>query len=278
MMQPDKQIDFSPLLPIEGVHVIHAFYRIEHGQWALFGDAEQRKAKTRFSQLVQDVRAMPGTQLLTFSMVSPKADFGIMLLTPDLQDADRISKQIGLALGADILDPVYSWLSMTERSEYTTSDEEFGKTLETDENLKAGTPEYEERMESFRERMKKYGKDRLEPNMPDWPVFCFYPMSKRRLAGQNWYGLPFETRKELMAGHAKVGRTYAGRVRQLITGSTGLDDQEWGVTLFAQSTSEIKSIVYEMRFDKVSVEYAEFGDFFIGIQLPLDALFDRLEL
>ncbi|MEO8206332.1 MAG: chlorite dismutase family protein [Chthoniobacterales bacterium] len=278
MMRQDKPTAFGPLLPTEGVHVIHAFYRIEHGQWALFGEAERRKAKTRFSQLVQDVRALPGTQLLTFSMVSPKADLGIMLLTPDLQDADRISKQIGLALGADVLDPVYSWLSMTERSEYTTSDEEFGKTLETDENLTAGTPEYEARMESFRERMKKYGKDRLEPNMPDWPVFCFYPMSKRRLPGQNWYGLDFEARKQLMAGHAKVGRTYAGKVRQLITGSTGLDDQEWGVTLFAQSTSEIKSIVYEMRFDKVSVEYAEFGEFFIGIQLPLDALFDRLEL
>jgi chlorite dismutase len=81
-----------------------------------------------------------------------------------------------------------------------------------------------------------------------------------------------------MAGHARVGRTYAGRVRQLITGSTGLDDGEWGVTLFAHTTSEIKAIVYEMRFDEVSAQYAEFGEFFIGIQMPLDALFSRLNL
>ncbi|MEO6847399.1 MAG: hydrogen peroxide-dependent heme synthase [Chthoniobacterales bacterium] len=278
MTLQEKQSDPSTLLPKEGRHVIHTFYRIDHGQWALLGEAERRKAKTRLSQLVQEARALPGTQLLTFSMVSAKADLGIMLLTPDLHDADRISKQFALSLGPDILDPIYSWLSMTERSEYTMSDEEFGKTLEVEEKLKPGTPEFDARVVAFRERMDKYLKDRLEPNMPDWPVFCFYPMSKRRAPGQNWYALDFETRKQLMAGHARVGRTYAGRVRQLITGSAGLDDQEWGVTLFSHTTTDIKEIVYEMRFDKVSADYAEFGEFFIGIQLPLDVLFDRLEL
>ncbi len=122
-------------------------------------------------------------------------------------------------------------------------------------------------------------KDRLEPNLPDWPVVCFYPMLKRRGApGQNWYALDFETRKKLMLGHARVGRTYHGRVLQLVTGSTGLDDMEWGVTLFSRSTSDIKAIVYEMRFDEVSAQYAEFGEFFIGLQMPLDSLFARVSL
>ena len=93
---------------------------------------------------------------------------------------------------------------------------------------------------------------------------------------QNWYAESFDHRNKLMSGHAKVGRTYAGRVLQLITGSTGLDDMEWGVTLLAKSASEIKAIVYEMRFDEVSAQYAEFGEFFIGLQLPLDALYERL--
>jgi len=124
--------------------------------------------------------------------------------------------------------------------------------------------------------MEKYNKDRLYPNMPDWPVFCFYPMGKRRGEEQNWYHLDFETRRQLMMGHARVGRTYAGRVRQLITGSTGLDESEWGVTLFAHDTQDIKEIVYEMRFDEVSALYAEFGDFYIGLQLPLDELFRRV--
>jgi len=112
----------------------------------------------------------------------------------------------------------------------------------------------------------------------DWPVFCFYPMSKRRGEQENWYRLSFEERKQLMSGHARVGRQYSGRVRQLITGATGLDDWEWGVTLLAHDIFEVKSIVYEMRFDEVSARFAEFGEFFIGLQLPLDQLFQRLLL
>jgi chlorite dismutase len=112
--------------------------------------------------------------------------------------------------------------------------------------------------------------------MPDWPVFCFYGMSKRRNDGNNWFALPFAERRKLMGGHAITGRKYHGKVRQLITGSTGLDEYEWGVTLFAHDTYQIKAIVYEMRFDEVSARYAEFGDFLIGIQLPLDELFRRV--
>ncbi|MGH8047949.1 MAG: chlorite dismutase family protein [Chthoniobacterales bacterium] len=269
----------EPILPAEGRHVLHLFLRVEHSQWDLLGEKERLAAKTQLANLVKDIRAETDTQLLTLSMVTPKADLGFMLVCPDLHAVDRISKQLTLSLGAGVLAPEFSWLSMTERSEYTMSDEEFASSLESDENLVRGTPEFDERMKAFRERMEKYSKDRLEPNLADWPVFCFYPMSKRRgTHGQNWYALDFETRKKLMAGHARVGRTYAGRVRQLITGSTGLDDGEWGVTLFAHTTSEIKAIVYEMRFDEVSAQYAEFGEFFIGIQMPLDALFARLGL
>ena len=120
--------------------------------------------------------------------------------------------------------------------------------------------------------------DRLYPTLPDWPVVCFYNMNKRRGEQRNWYALPYAERRSLMKGHATVGRQYAGKVRQLITGSTGLDDAEWGVTLFSRDTSQIKAIVYEMRFDPVSAEYADFGEFFIGIQLPLDELFRRVQL
>jgi len=266
------------ILPTEGLHVVHLFYRIEYGQWALYRDDEKRAALTRLTELVQEIRSTPKTQLLTLSVVTPKADLGFMLLTPDLNDADAFSNRLSLALGADVLTPVFSWLSMTERSEYTTSEEDYAGTLEKEEGLEAGSAEFNEKLEAFRTRMAKYLQDRLEPNLADWPVFCFYPMSKRRVPGQNWYALDFAARKKLMAGHARIGRTYAGRIRQLITGSTGLDDMEWGVTLLAQTTSEIKAIVYEMRFDEVSADYADFGEFYIGMQLKLDALFRRLEL
>ena len=116
------------------------------------------------------------------------------------------------------------------------------------------------------------------PDMPDWQVFCFYPMSKRRSVGANWYANDFAKRRELMGGHAKTGRKYAGKVRQLITGSTGLDSHEWAVTLFAHDLFQVKSIVYEMRFDDVTALYGEFGDFYIGIQTPAAELLQRVML
>ena len=269
----------DPVLPVEGRHVLHLFFRVDYAAWDLLEGSHRIAAKTTLASLVQEIRATPATQLLTFSIVSPKADLGFMLLTSDLHIADGYAKQLALALGPGILMPEFSWFSMTERSEYTTSESEYAQQLEREENVAPESPAAKEKIEAFRTRMIKYLKDRLEPNLPDWPVICFYPMSKRRGgAGQNWYALDFDSRKKLMGGHARVGRKYSGRVLQLITGSTGLDDMEWGVTLFARTTSEIKAIVYEMRFDEVSAHYAEFGEFFIGLQMPLDLLFARLNL
>jgi chlorite dismutase len=266
-----------PLVPREGWHVMHLFYQIDHAQWALLGDDEKRAAKTRLTELVQEIRATRDTHLLTFSVATPKADLGFMLLTPDLQVANAYEKQLTLSLGAEILSPVYSYLSQTEGSEYTTTSEQYAKeTLTGEKGLVAGSPEFEQAMKEFEERMAHYLKHRLYPVLPDWPVICFYPMSKRRNGEDNWYSLSYEARRELMSGHARVGRTYSGRILQLITGSTGLDEYEWGVTLLAKDTIDIKSIVYEMRFDEVSARYAEFGDFYIGMQLPLDELFRRV--
>lgn len=271
-------VSSDPVLPHEGRHVVHLFFRVDYAAWDYLDASEKIAAKTALASLVQNIRATEGTQLITLSMVTPKADLGFMLLTPDLHIADQFAKQLALALGPGILSAEYSWLSMTERSEYTTSDEEYGASLVKEEGLEVGSAAYDEKVAAFQARMKKYLKDRLEPNLPDWPVVCFYPMSKRRHPDQNWYALGHDERKALMSGHAKVGRTYSGRIIQLITGSTGLDDMEWGVTLFSRSTSEIKAIVYEMRFDEVSAQYADFGEFFIGLQMPLDSLFARLSL
>ncbi len=116
-----------------------------------------------------------------------------------------------------------------------------------------------ERMAVWRERIAHYRENRIHPQLPAKQLLCFYPMSKRRSGADNWYMLPFEDRKQLMGGHAKVGRTYAGRILQLITGSVGLDDFEWGVTLLADDPVALKEIVNEMRFDEVTARYGEFG-------------------
>lgn len=268
----------APVIPKEGWHVLHLFYKIEHGQWALLSPEERIASKTNLTEVIQEIRATENTQLLVFSMVSPKADIGFMLLTPDLHTANAIEKRLTLALGPDVLMPVYSFLSLTEESEYVTSDEEYAATLQKEQNLQPGSPEYEKLMGEFSARMAKYRKDKLYPLLPVWEVFCFYPMLKRRAVGQNWYALSFEERKTLMAAHGRLGRQYHGKILQLITGATGLDDAEWGVTLFAHDTFYVKDIVYKMRFDEVSAQYAEFGEFYIGLSVPLDELFRRLQL
>ncbi|MDG1853815.1 MAG: heme-dependent peroxidase [Verrucomicrobiales bacterium] len=269
----------SPIVPTEGWHVIHLFYQIDHTQWSLLSEEEQLKAKTDLSILIQEIRSAPKTQLLSFSIVTPKADIGFMLLTDDLHLANTFEKQLTLALGPDILTPSFSYLSMTETGDYMTTEEEYSdNTLKSDRKLTEGSEDYETALNDFKSHMAKYSNDKLYPNMPDWPVFCFYSMAKRRGESFNWYALPFEERKRLMAEHGKVGRQWAGKIRQLITGSVGLDDSEWGVTLFANNSYDIKGIVYKMRYDEVSVKYAEFGDFYIGLQLPLDQLFRRVGL
>ena len=269
----------TPLVPVEGWHVIHLYYSVDHSQWSLLSEAEQRQAKTELSELVQEIRSHKDTQLLVFAVATPKADLGFMLLTPDLHDATHFEKRLTLALGPDVLTPTYSYLSQTERSEYTTTSEQYGKdTLVGEQGMTEGSEEYEAALKEFDERMKHYLQHRLYPVLPDWPAICFYPMSKRRAPSDhyNWYSLDHAARAKLMKGHATTGRKYSGKILQLITGSTGLDEYEWGVTLLAKDTIEIKNIVYEMRFDEVSARFADFGDFYIGMQLPLNELFKRI--
>ncbi len=279
-MRPDIASDdnnYDWLAPAEGWHVVHLFYLIDRTQWSMLAEDEQIAAKTELTKLVQEIRSTEQTQLLTFSMVTPKADIGFMLLTPDLHTANAFEKRLTTALGPDILAPTFSYLSLTETGEYMTSADEYGaNTLVKEEGLDPDSEEYRAKLDEFSTRMKKYAGDKLYPNMPDWPVFCFYSMAKRRGEVHNWYGLDFDTRKQLMAGHGRVGRQWHGKIRQLITGSVGLDESEWGVTLFAKDTFDVKGIVYQMRFDEVTVKYGEFGDFYIGIQLPLDELFRRI--
>jgi len=287
-LEPSK-----PLISVEGLNVLHLYYHVDHGLWHSLSEEDQETARAHFQQVVESVRSHPRTQLLIFSVVTPKADLGFMLLTPDLQDANRFEKELTLSLGPEVLQPAYSYYSMTELSEYTTTEEEYKKQLlaELQEQKKHGTEmvlspndiegseDFEMRVNEWRQRIKKYNQDRLYPNMAlDWPVVCFYPMSKKREGADNWYSLSFEARRELMGGHARVGRQWHGKIRQLITGSTGLDNMEWGVTLLAHDVFHVRGIVYQMRFDEVSAKYAEFGDFYIGIQLTADELLHRLQL
>jgi len=273
-----KKTIHSVITPKEGWHVLHSFFRVNYAKWGSLVEQGRTEAREYFSSVVQKIRLEPNTQLVTMSIVGSKADIGFILVSPDLHTVDHFAKQLTRSLGPQVMEPTLSWLSITELSEYTTTESEYVVNLKRKVGSETNCQRFEAELADFRSRMEKYSQDRLYPCLPDWPVVCFYPMSKRRHPSKNWYTLDFAARKRLMAGHARLGKTYAGRVRQLITGSTGLDDMEWGVTLFAHTTSDIKTIVYEMRFDSVSAEYAEFGEFLIGLQLPSDDLLSRLGL
>jgi chlorite dismutase len=169
-------------------------------------------------------------------------------------------------------------LSVTELVEYMPAEEDNRRLLLEQEKLAPDSEAFQKRMAELGERKRQYEHNRLYPEMPEWEVMAFYPMSKRRAGADNWYLLDFPTRKKLMGGHARVGRKYAGRVSQLITGSTGLDDWEWGVTLMAHQLDALKDIVYEMRFDEVSARYGDFGPFFVNIRMAPADLWPHLHL
>jgi hydrogen peroxide-dependent heme synthase len=253
--------------PSVGWGVLHLFLVVDRER----ADAEPEGGK-RVADAIASLEA-DGHQALCFAVLGHKADLGIMALGPDLARLQQFQHDLS---GTPLI-LVDSYLSLTELSEYTATEDEERARLVAEEGL-AGE-ELAARLEAWRERVEHYREQRIHPRLPMKQMICFYPMSKRRHpVGSNWYALPFEERKRLMAGHARVGRSYAGRVVQLITGSTGLDDWEWGVTLLADDPLALKDIVYEMRFDPVSADYAEFGPFITGLVLEPDVALGRVGL
>lgn len=224
--------------PVEGLGVLHLFCKVSPQvdlEAILLAD---RTLRASGHELLPDEH-----QVVSAAMLGHKADLCLLAYGPDLWRLRRFQTEVAAA-GLEVVD---SYLSLTEVSEYAE-----------------GMPE---------ERKKA----RLYPELPPdgKPAFCFYPMSKRRGERDNWYALPYEDREQLMLGHGKTGRGFAGRVLQLVTGSTGLDDYEWGVTLFAVHPDDLKECVYKMRYDEASTKYAEFGTFYTGMVGKLsDVLFE----
>lgn len=239
--------------PSEGWGVLHLYYRLDRAR----AEAEPGSAK----HVVEAVDGLVEAehQVLCCSVLGTKADVGFVALGPDITRLRAFQTELRRAP----LEPASSFVSLTELSEYTSTEDDERARLTAEEEL-AGDA-LDARLDEWRERMATYAEHRLHPRLPGKRLLCFYPMSKRREPDANWYELPFGERKQLMSGHARVGRRYSGRVLQLITGSTGLDDWEWGVTLLADDPVALKDIVSEMRFDPVSARYASFGPFFLGL-------------
>jgi chlorite dismutase len=241
----------DPVIASSGWGVLHLFFNVDR-------DLDSDGAAQAFAEVCEKLRA-DDHQVVAFAVLGGKADLGVMAVGPDLVRLQRFQQEL-LELPLHL---AWSYVSLTEHSEYSATEDDERTRLIQDEGL-AGD-ELEAKLVAWNDRIGHYREQRVHPNLPDRRVLCFYPMSKRREGDDNWFALPFAERKALMLGHGKVGRTFAGRVTQLITGATGLADWEWGVTLFADDPDAIKDIVYQMRFDEASARFAEFGPFIIGL-------------
>ena len=270
--------ELSGLQPTQGWAVVHVFYRIDRARWRALGADARAAAVAEFRDLLASWEAEPDLQLVPMAGVT-KFDFGVMVVHPDVWRVQQVTQEIVAgALGA-CLEPTYSFLSLTEASEYITNEIDWTKMLVEQENLDPATPEFGQRIEAMRKRTQKYSEARIHPQIPeDYPLVCFYPMAKSRGETNNWYTLPFDERKKLMIAHGNAGRRFASRITQLITTSTGLDDWEWGVTLFSKDMRAFRDIVYELRYDPASALYGMFGPFLIGARFDSARLASVLRL
>jgi chlorite dismutase len=261
-----------------GIHVMHLFYRVDRERWANLPAGQSEQTRLRVEGLCAANCAPSHPRLATYANIGGKADLAFLLLAAELGQIGQMHRDLEGCFPPGTLTRVFSYLSLTELTEYMSTPDDHRKMLVEQEKLEPGGPAFEKRMAELVEQTRKYEHYRLYPELPDWEVMGFYPMSKRRHGADNWYLLDFAARKQLMSGHARVGRKYSGRVSQLITGSTGLDDWEWGVTLLAHQAGALKEIVYEMRFDPVSARYGDFGPFYVNLLLNPAQLWEHLGL
>jgi peroxiredoxin len=260
--------------PTTGWHVSHIFYAFDRARLAGLSHAARVEGCQQFRAALDPAGPHAPTRLQSWLVPGHKADFGIMVMDPSPLAVDAVHQRLLAGPLGPALTPTYSFVSLTEVSEYVPTVEQYGQRLIVEGEV-ADSPSYRAKVQGYAAREDSMRKARLEPELPPWPNACFYPMNKKRKVGENWFTLPFAERSRLMAEHGRTGMSFGGRVTQLITVSVGLDDWEWGVTLWARRPEFLKEIVYTMRFDEASARYAEFGPFYTGFVATPEQILDH---
>jgi chlorite dismutase len=249
------------LVPHEGWHCTHLYYRFDRTALASMTDAQRQAGRDALIASLDPQAAGQPARVQTSIVSGHKADFGLMLLDGNPLVIDALHQRLMSGPLGPALVPTYSFVSITEVSEYVPSVEQYGQRLVAEGDAE-GSPAYQAKLKAYASREEIMRRQRLTPDFPPWPATCFYPMNKKRKVGENWFLLDFEERNRQMAEHGRTGMTFAGKVTQLITVGLGFEDWEWGVTLWARNPEFLKDIVYRMRFDEASARYAEFGPFY----------------
>ena len=262
-MKTGENTRAQPPETLEGWYAQHQVFTVDRA--VLLTHAERHAVGTPHRvESTQHTNGSPGWTAWA-RLIGSKSDLLCMRFLPSLDDIGTAESAFRRSPLMDVLRLENSFLSVTEAGLYHLTAEVAREAMER--GGKAGDEGYVEELERriAKERDNSFVQRRLYPTLPDnMPYVCFYPMSKRREPTQNWYTLSLDERSRLMQAHGRTGRRYAGRVLQIITGAIGFERWEWGVTLFAADPLDFKKLVTDMRFDEVSANYAEFGDFFVG--------------
>ncbi len=251
---------------LDGWSVLHQMFRID---WRAWKRLEERRRQEIAAEAVEVLAGLerPEKGASTFvNLLGHKGDLMLAHFRPSFQDLSEIELRLAQTALHDYLVPTMSYVSVVELGLYEMT-AKLHRELSS-QGLSPGSDEFEGAFDQEMAKQRQRMMGRLFTDIPRRSLVCFYPMNKRRGEHKNWYGLPFEKRAALMREHGMIGRQYAGRVTQIISGSIGFDDWEWGVDLFADEPLVFKQLIYEMRFDEASADYAEFGPFYVGLQFP----------
>jgi hydrogen peroxide-dependent heme synthase len=255
-------------LTLEGLSVLHQMFRFRWADWRKLDPSRQQEIAHEATSVLSTPEEAGQTAM--FSMLGHKGDLMLVHFRDSFDDLNAAELQLSRTALHEFLETTHSYISVVELGLYDSSVKLFRQL--TERGVVPLSEEWNREVEETMERQRQAMRPRLYPKIPDTHYLCFYPMNRTRGEHKNWYTLPIEERQRQMEEHGMVGRRYAGKVQQIITGSVGFDDWEWGVDLFANDTLIFKKLIYEMRFDEVSAIYAQFGQFFIGVRLPVEKL------
>jgi len=259
-------------LTVEGYSVLHQMMRFRWSAWRQLRPAHKAAIVREAASVLSKMEQRASGQSALYSLLGHKGDLMFIHFRESFDELNRAEMQLSNLKLSDYLEPTSSYLSVVELGLYESSIKTYRELAE--QGIEPHSEEWKLAINETLERQREAMRPRLFPDIPKSRYVSFYPMDRRRGEDKNWYTLPIEERARQMNEHGLVGRRYAGEVRQIITGSIGFDDWEWGVDLFADDPLIFKKLIYEMRFDEVSAVYALFGTFYVGVRCPAAGLED----
>lgn len=257
-------------LTIEGASVLHQMMRVRWPQWRALPEPERQSILAEAAMVLQPMETAGRNGSAVFSLLGHKGDLMVVHFRENFEQLQEAELKLAKLRLADYLEATTSYLSVVELGLYESTQKVYGSLAER--GVEPFSEPWNKEVAETLQRQREAMKARLWPEVPQAKYICFYPMDRRRGEHKNWYQESMADRVRMMHEHGMIGRRYAGEVRQIITGSIGFDDWEWGVDLFAEDPLVFKKLIYEMRFDEVSAIYALFGTFYVGLRQPASGL------